>query len=282
MRDELDSPISLSYCCIMQCLLHCEMASFSAACDSKSNGGFMDFLLRGYEDFDVNFHRWGVEKRDNFPQLLRVFVVAVGLLYAAAAQSLESEIDHLVQILQIKPGSTVADVGAGSGEITMAIAKQLGMRSRVYSTEVDPKLVDQIRRLAESERITNVIPIAGKPDNTELPNACCDAIFLRRVYHHLTDPLDMDHSLYQALRPDGRLAIIDFEPSQLPGRPAPPGVPRNRGGHGVPQKIVEEELTRAGSVLLKTIPWPMSPDLEHYCMLFVKPLSPGGGHSGGP
>jgi hypothetical protein len=52
MRDELGSPISLSYCCIMQCLPHCEMASFSAAGDSKSNGSFMDFLVRGYEDFD--------------------------------------------------------------------------------------------------------------------------------------------------------------------------------------------------------------------------------------
>jgi SAM-dependent methyltransferase len=164
-----------------------------------------------------------VEKKNSFPQLLGVIVAAVGLLYSAAAHSLESEIDRLVQILQIKPGSIVADVGAGSGQISIAIAKQVGTQGRVYSTEINPKLVDQIRRLAESERVSNLVPVAGRPDNTELPSACCDAIFLRQVYHHLTDPLDMDHSLYQAMRPGARLAIIDFEPSQLQGRPAPPG-----------------------------------------------------------
>jgi ubiquinone/menaquinone biosynthesis C-methylase UbiE len=223
-----------------------------------------------------------VQKKNNFPQLLGMLVAAVGLLFSTAAQNVESETDHLVQILQIKPGSIVADVGAGSGEISIAIAKQVGMRGRVYSTEIDPKLVDQIRRLAQRERATNVIPIAGKPDNTELPSACCDAIFLRQVYHHLTDPLDMDDSLYQAMRPGARLAIIDFEPSQLPGRPAPPGVPRNRGGHGVPKRIVAEELTRAGLVLLKTMPWPISPEIEHYCMLFVKPLSRGASIAAAP
>jgi ubiquinone/menaquinone biosynthesis C-methylase UbiE len=214
-----------------------------------------------------------MNKKTDCLQRLSMLIAIVALLCSVAANGAESEIDHLVQILQVKPGSVVADVGAGSGEISIAMARRVGPQGRVYSTEINPGLLDKIRSLAQREGVANLIPIAGKADNTELPPSCCDAIFLRRVYHHLTDPLEIDRSLYQAMRSGARLAIIDFEPNQLPGVPAPPGVPRNRGGHGVPKRIVAEELSRTGFVLVNTIQWPMSHDIHYYCMLFVKPSS---------
>ena len=215
-----------------------------------------------------------MDKKANCPQSVAMLIAIVALLGSAVGRGAESEIDHLVQILQVKPGSIVADVGAGSGDISIAIARRVGPQGRVYSTEINPKLLDKIRSLAQRENSANVIPIAGREDSTELPPGCCDAIFLRQVYHHLTDPFDMDRSLYQAMRSGARLAIIDFEPNQLPGQPAPPGVPKNRGGHGVPKRIVAEELTRTGFVLVNTIQWPISPDIQRYCLLFVKPSSP--------
>ena len=141
----------------------------------------------------------------------------------------------------------------------------------VYSTEIDPKLLDRIRSEAKGARARNVVPILGKQHDTELPDNCCDAIFLREVYHHLTDPAGIDRSLYRAMRPGGRLAIIDFEPSERPGQPIPPGVPANRGGHGAPMRLVTEELTRAGFKPLETMNWPISRTVRHYCMLFRKP-----------
>lgn len=187
------------------------------------------------------------------------------------ARAAETEIDHLVQVLALKPGSSVADVGAGSGEISIAIAKRVGPNGTVYSTEIDPKLLEKIRHLAQTAGARNVVVIAGREHETGLPSNCCDAIFLREVYHHLTDPTGIDNSLYRAMRPGARLAIVDFDPSQLPGQPAPPGVPANRGGHGVPERIVAQELTRTGFALVKTMPWPISASVKHYCVLFVKP-----------
>jgi SAM-dependent methyltransferase len=108
----------------------------------------------------------------------------------------------------------------------------------------------------------------GRADDTQLPADCCDGIFLREVYHHLTNPAAMDRSLYRSVRPDGRLAIIDFEP--LPGTRPPAGVPANRRGHGAPKRTVEQELTAAGFELLKTIDWPISSTVKHYCILFRK------------
>ena len=212
-----------------------------------------------------------MQEKTNFRRSAAGLVAIAVLACSAVACAAESEIDHLVRILELKSGSSVADVGAGSGEISLAIAKRVGPRGKVYSTEINPKLLDKIRSLVQKEGAQNIIPVAGKEHDTELPPGCCDAIFLREVYHHLTDPLGMDRSLYRAIRPGGRLAIIDFEPNQLPGQPVPPGVPANRGGHGVPQKIVAEELTHTGFVLIETLEWPISGVIRHYCILFMKP-----------
>jgi ubiquinone/menaquinone biosynthesis C-methylase UbiE len=152
-------------------------------------------------------------------------IVAVALVLSAAfTRGAENEVDHLAQVLDLRPGSSVADVGAGDGELSIAMAIYVGPQGVVYSTEINPKLLDKIRSEAQKAGARNLIPILGKEHVTELPDNCCDAIFLRRVYHHLTDPVGIDRSLYMATRPGGRLAIIDFEPSEQPGQPVPPGV----------------------------------------------------------
>ena len=207
------------------------------------------------------------------------YLAAATLLMAAVlpvflsrvAYGPESEIEQLIQILGVKPDSSVADVGAGSGEISIAIAARVPY-GIVYSTEINPALLDKIRTDARKAGMNNIIPVMGKEHDTELPSQCCDAIFLREVYHHLTEPAGMDRSLYRALRPGARLAIIDFEP--INGTQPPMGVPTNRGGHGVPKRIVVQELTRAGLEHVKTMDWPISRGIRYYCILFRKPTFP--------
>ena len=213
-------------------------------------------------------------RKAHFFQFAATLLAVVLLASSLTAQATNSEIDRLTQVLNLKPGVAVADVGAGSGELSIAIAKRVAPNGTVYSTEIDPKKLEQIRQAVQKAGARNVIVIAGANNDTRLPSNCCDAIVLRRVYHHLTHPLDMDRSLFLALRPGGRLAIIDFEPSQRPGERPPPGVPANRGGHGAPKPIVTRELTQAGFVPLTTSDWPVSGDVKHFCMLFEKPMSP--------
>jgi ubiquinone/menaquinone biosynthesis C-methylase UbiE len=205
------------------------------------------------------------------PGKLRWFAVAVALLlYSALSTAAESEIDHLVQILDLKPGSSAADVGAGSGELSIQLAGRVMPGGKVYSTEINPKLLNKISSAADKAGTRNVIVVAGTKNDTRLPADCCDAVFLREVYHHLTDPIAIDRSLYRAMRPGARLAIIDFEPTSATG-PPPPGVPKNRGGHGAPKPIVLQEVTSTGFEFVKTMDWPISSAVKHYCMLFIKP-----------
>ena len=216
--------------------------------------------------------------RKVYGTLVVAALAGVIVIFSLLASGAESETDRLVELLDLKPTSAVADVGAGSGAFSIMMAERLGPKATVYSTEIDPELLVKIRGAAEKAGVHNVIVIAGTKQDTQLPANSCDAIFLRRVYHHLTDPVDLDSSLYRALRPGGQLAIVDFEPWQKPKEKAPPGVPADRGGHGAPKPVVLKELTQAGFAPVSTTDWPVTGDVTHFCRLFRKPgAEPGSG-----
>jgi predicted methyltransferase len=191
--------------------------------------------------------------------VLCAFVVATG-----CAQDFQKEAERLAPLLNWHEGSVVAEIGAGAGEMTLAAAGVVGATGRVYSTELDSKKRAHLEELAAKQQNITVVP-AGEAQ-TNLPPACCDSIFMRLVYHHLTKPAEIDASLLASLKPNGLLAVIDEEPRN--GSERVKGVPANRGGHGIPEKILIEELTEAGFQLVQSIDdWPD----KHYCAIFRKP-----------
>ncbi len=110
----------------------------------------------------------------------------------------------------------------------------------------------------------NVTVVEAKARDSALPAGCCDAIVLRRVYHHVTDPAATNASLLRALRPGGLLAVIDF----------PPPFFASRGSLGVPAQSVVEEVTSSGFEMLQLRKdWPGRGPLETYCALFRKPVA---------
>ena len=195
--------------------------------------------------------------------VLLLFPLAV-LLVRARPSSATDEISRLAALMQWKPDTVIADIGAGDGRFAFAAAQHVPS-GKVYVTEIDQEKLRDLRAEVKRRNLQNVAVIESKDADTNLPAECCDAIFLRRVYHHLTKPAEFDAAMLRSLKPGGRLAIIDFPPRR--GLGPVEGVPANRGGHGIPEKIVIEELTAAGLQLAKIVDdWPD----DSYCALFVK------------
>ena len=190
--------------------------------------------------------------------------VGAFLLRSANADAAD-EMKRLSALMEWKPGTIVADIGAGDGRYAFAAAQLVGGSGKVFATEIDREKLASLRSEVAKRRPANVLIVESKEADTNLPAACCDAIFLRRVYHHLTKPAEFDAALLRSLKPGGRLAIIDF-PARS-GLDPVEGVPANRGGHGIPQKVVIDELTSAGLQWVKTVnDWPA----DDYCLLFAK------------
>jgi ubiquinone/menaquinone biosynthesis C-methylase UbiE len=174
------------------------------------------------------------------------------------------EMPRLRQVLALKAGMVMADVGAGKGELTFALAGEVGPTGRVFSTEIDPARLRRLRETVGAARLDNVTVVEAQSRETGLPPECCDAIVLRRVYHHLNDPASVNASLLRSLRPGGVLAIIDM----------PPPFSWLRGSLGVPAQAVVDEIKASGFEPLQLIDdWPGRGPLGSYCAVFRKPVA---------
>ncbi len=175
---------------------------------------------------------------------------------------------RLGDVLKLRPGAVVAEIGAGSGWMTMRLAQQVRPGGQVLATEFEMGKLRGISRSVRRNGADNVVLLVGSQSGTELPPASCDAIFLRGVYHHLTHPEEMGRSLFRALRPGGRLAVADFAPRLWLAPWTPKDIPENRGGHGIRKQLVKRELGAAGFRPVREYDdWPF----RFYCLVFEKP-----------
>jgi ubiquinone/menaquinone biosynthesis C-methylase UbiE len=176
-----------------------------------------------------------------------------------------AELPRLQQALALNAGTVIADVGAGRGQLTRALAELVGPGGHVFATEIDDDRRTALRTMIDEAGLGNVTVVAAQAGASGLPDGCCDAIVLRRVYHHLTDPAAVTASLWRALRPGGRLVVIDFPPPPFVGR----------GSFGVPGQIVVDEVAANGFDRLQLHQdWPGRGPLGSYGAIFQKPLRP--------
>ena len=162
-----------------------------------------------------------------------------------------SEPPRLADALALRPGLTVAEIGAGKGKMAVEMARRLEPGGALIATEIEQKKRDSIQRRAREHGLSNVQVVEADEHSTNLPDRCCDAIFMRHVYHHFTDPDALARSLFRALKPGGRIGIVDTD-GKLWFLPRPNGVPSNRGGHGMPLRLLIGEMTQAGFTLVSS------------------------------
>jgi ubiquinone/menaquinone biosynthesis C-methylase UbiE len=142
------------------------------------------------------------------------------------------QIDRVMDLLNIKPGSTVADIGAGGGWFSVRAARRVAPNGRVIAEEINPKAITSIQQRARREHLSNIEALLGTPDDPKLAPNSLDAALMLKVYHEIAHPPLVLANLRDALKPGARFGIID----------------RNGTGadHGLNEPILRAEVERAG------------------------------------
>ncbi len=145
--------------------------------------------------------------------------------------------EEVIQLLGIKPGDHLADLGAGGGYFTYPLAEATGPDGIVYAIDVDPDMTRYLEEHSREIGADNVRVVLAASDDPSIPDASIDLLFTCNTYHHLKDRVTYFERAQRLLRPGGRVAIIEYEEE---------GGFQVLSPHATPKDVILWELTRAG------------------------------------
>ena len=171
----------------------------------------------------------------------------------------EEQPSTTVQQLELKPDDVVADIGAGTGYFSFRIAEKVP-EGKVYAVDIQPEMLDAVNFLKQENNIANVETILGKEDNPNLPPASIDLAFMVDAYHEFAYPREMMTGIYQALKPGGRVVLLEY-------RKENPMI-MIKSLHKMTQKQVKKELKAVG------LKWQTTKEFlpEQHFLVFNKPV----------
>lgn len=162
----------------------------------------------------------------------------------------EENPDLAIEELKLKPGMTVADVGAGVGYMSLRMAKKVGPTGKVYANDLQPEMLEKLRENAAREKAANVIPVRGELDDPKLPPNTMDLVLLVDVYHEFSQPQAMLRKIRETLKDDGRLVLLEY-------RGEDPAIPII-ASHKMTVAQVKTELEAEGfrlAQVIESLPW---------------------------
>jgi ubiquinone/menaquinone biosynthesis C-methylase UbiE len=184
----------------------------------------------------------------------RVYAQTMGVQGASwlerSEREREEDPDLAIRLLKVQKGWTVADVGAGSGYITLRLARAVGPMGKVYANDIQQGMLDLLQKNLAKARMNNVVPVLGGIDDPKLPAGAIDLAIMVDVYHEFSQPQKMLQHLREALKPDGRLVLLEY-------RAEDPDVPILRE-HKMSKAQVRQELEHEGfkqSRVFDDLPW---------------------------
>lgn len=155
--------------------------------------------------------------------------------------------DQVMDAMGIADASVVADIGAGSGWFTIRLARRVGPQGLVYAEDVQPEMINAVTRRVQREGLTNVRAVRGQNSDPKLPAGSLDAALVVDAYHEVEDRVTMLANLARALKPQGRIGVVDF---RLDGTGPGPS-PEER----VSPDVVVKDAAKAGLRLVRQEPF---------------------------
>jgi ubiquinone/menaquinone biosynthesis C-methylase UbiE len=174
---------------------------------------------------------------------------------AALQEAPRSWMARLIDVMDLQPGMTAADIGAGEGRWAARMARHVGPEGQVFATEIEERLLHEIRQTADELGLDNVVPVLGSETDANIPPECCDRMLARLSYHEFSHPEPMSATMLEALKPGGLLVIVE-----------------NSGehAHAIAPASVIPQLTAAGFEFIRQVDgWNDRP--TRYLQLYRKP-----------
>jgi ubiquinone/menaquinone biosynthesis C-methylase UbiE len=162
----------------------------------------------------------------------------------------EENPDLALRLLRIKKGATVADIGAGSGYITIRMAKIVGPTGKVYASDIQAGMLTLLQQNVAKAKVDNIVPVLGAVDDPKLPAGSVDLAIMVDVYHEFSEPQKMLQHIREALKPDGRLVLLEYR-AEDPGVPILPD-------HKMSKVQVKQEVEHEGfkqARVYDDLPW---------------------------
>lgn len=170
---------------------------------------------------------------DRFPKPLRPVASIISNQWSSEdTRERVGEAARVMQLLGIRPGMAVADIGAGSGYYTVRLSQRVGPTGRVFAEDIMPDYLAGLQRRVTAEGLGNVTLALGEAHDPHLPPGSVDVALLVHMYHEIDQPFGLLVNLLPALRPGGRVAILDANRATLQ--------------HGTPPALLECELRAVG------------------------------------
>jgi len=157
----------------------------------------------------------------------------------------EENPEGALDAIGIRPGMVVADVGAGTGYMSLRLAKRVGPSGHVYANDIQPEMLMRLRQNAVKAGLTNIETVQGEEADPKLPAGRMDLVLLVDVYHEFSKPRQMIDKIRESMKPDGRLVLLEY-------RKEDPDVPI-RPEHKMTVAEVKAELEPQGFVLSQVI-----------------------------
>lgn len=172
------------------------------------------------------------------------------------ARDRAGEAEQVLRILAVKPGMTVADIGAGDGYYTVRLARRLGPTGRVIAEDVMANYLETLQRRIAREKLANVTVDLGEPHDPRLPPQSVDLALMVHMYHEVAQPYGLLYNLLPALKPGAKVAVIDLDQPTVQ--------------HGTPRDLLTCELQALG---FRPLSWDALGRPGEYLAVFAPPAA---------
>lgn len=192
------------------------------------------------------------EKNSGFPDADRpVSTITSSRFSTEEARDRVNEASRVMELAELTPGMTVADIGAGEGYYTVRLASRVGEKGRVLAQDIVPETRNSLALRVEKDELDNVSVKLGEPADPKLPAGSFDRVFMVHMYHEITSPYEFLWNLRPALKAGGRVVVVDAD--------------RPTQDHGTPPTLLRCEFAAVG---FKEVAYKAMPNIGGYFMMF--------------